>query len=152
MGRVYRRAWAAASRRRLACSRRRLRPSRRCRRPYRRRLRCSRRRRYGGAVPDALGAAGRDDGILRASIRDLVQGAGRPPTGRSGPMRTLVIRSLVSLALGVMALSGAAHAQGIATVLLPEDLATMNPYTTTALITMQVVPAVLEPLVGVDPD
>jgi len=67
-------------------------------------------------------------------------------------MRTLVIRSLVSLALGVMALSGAAHAQGIATVLLPEDLATMNPYTTTALITMQVVPAVLEPLVGVDPD
>ena len=67
-------------------------------------------------------------------------------------MRTLVIRSLVSLALGVMALSGAAHAQGTATVLLPEDLATMNPYTTTALITMQVVPAVLEPLVGVDPD
>lgn len=67
-------------------------------------------------------------------------------------MRTLVIRSLVSLALGVMALSGVAHAQGTATVLLPEDLATMNPYTTTALITMQVVPAVLEPLVGVDPD
>ena len=67
-------------------------------------------------------------------------------------MRTLVIRSLVSLALGVMALSGVAYAQGTATVLLPEDLATMNPYTTTALITMQVVPAVLEPLVGVDPD
>ncbi|MFO7546092.1 MAG: peptide ABC transporter substrate-binding protein [Trueperaceae bacterium] len=67
-------------------------------------------------------------------------------------MRTLVIRSLVSLAVGVMWLIGAANAQGTATVLLPEDLATMNPYTTTALITMQVVPAILEPLVGVDPD
>jgi peptide/nickel transport system substrate-binding protein len=67
-------------------------------------------------------------------------------------MRTLVIRSLVSLALGMVAFLGAANAQGTATVLLPEDLATMNPYTTTALITMQVVPAILEPLVGVDPD
>lgn len=67
-------------------------------------------------------------------------------------MRTLAIRSLVSLALAVTWFAGAANAQGIATVLLPEDLATMNPYTTTALITMQVVPAVLEPLVGVDPD
>lgn len=67
-------------------------------------------------------------------------------------MRTLVIRSLVSLTFVVTWLVGAANAQGTATVLLPEDLTTMNPYTTTALITMQVVPAVLEPLVGVDPD
>lgn len=67
-------------------------------------------------------------------------------------MRTLVIRSLVSLTLVLTWLVSAANAQGTATVLLPEDLTTMNPYTTTALITMQVVPAVLEPLVGVDPD
>lgn len=67
-------------------------------------------------------------------------------------MRTLVIRSLVSLTLVLTWLVSVANAQGTATVLLPEDLTTMNPYTTTALITMQVVPAVLEPLVGVDPD
>lgn len=48
---------------------------------------------------------------------------------------------------------GVAQRQGGAiTVLLPEDLSTMNPYLTTALITLQVTPAILEPLVGVDPE
>lgn len=49
--------------------------------------------------------------------------------------------------------SGAlAQEGGTATILLPEDLSTMNPYLTTAFITQQVVPAILEPLVGVDPE
>ncbi len=67
-------------------------------------------------------------------------------------MRSLVPKPLVVLALAALVVVGVAHAQDTATVLLPEDLSTMNPYTTTALITMQVVPAVVEPLVGVDPD
>ncbi len=67
-------------------------------------------------------------------------------------MRSLVPKPLAVLALAAMVVVGVAHAQSTATVLLPEDLATMNPYTTTALITMQVVPAIVEPLVGVDPD
>lgn len=59
------------------------------------------------------------------------------------------------LVLTLVLAVGSAAAQergGSATVLMPEDLATMNPYATTALITMQVVPAMLEPLVGVDPE
>jgi peptide/nickel transport system substrate-binding protein len=67
-------------------------------------------------------------------------------------VRTLVPKPLALVVLGLALAAGAATAQDTATVLLPEDLATMNPYTTTALITMQVVPAILEPLVGVDPD
>ncbi len=41
---------------------------------------------------------------------------------------------------------------GSATVLLPEDLPTLNPYLSTAFITMQVSPAVIEPLITVAPD
>lgn len=51
--------------------------------------------------------------------------------------------------------AGGALAQergGTATVLLPEDLPTLNPYLSTAFITLQVTPAVLEPLVEVDAD
>lgn len=67
-------------------------------------------------------------------------------------MRTLAQKSLALVAVALVLAIPMAIAQGTATVLLPEDLATMNPYTTTAAITMQVVPAVIEPLVGVDPD
>ena len=67
-------------------------------------------------------------------------------------MWTTFHRRLALLAVAAMLAAGAVQAQGTATVLLPEDLSTMNPYTTTALITMQVVPAIVEPLVGVDPD
>ena len=67
-------------------------------------------------------------------------------------MRTAFPRRPVLVALAALLIVGTAQAQGTATVLLPEDLSTMNPYTTTALITMQVVPAIVEPLVGVDPD
>jgi peptide/nickel transport system substrate-binding protein len=66
-------------------------------------------------------------------------------------MRRLVRASLLLCAAAAL-LIGTASAQGTATVLISEDLATMNPYTTTALITMQVVPAIVEPLLGVDPD
>src|SRR5690606_22078125 len=41
---------------------------------------------------------------------------------------------------------------GTATVLLPEDVPTLNPYLSTALITMQVAPAIVEPMLVVDPD
>lgn len=64
------------------------------------------------------------------------------------------IRSMLVILLA-LALFGAASAQdrgGTATILLPEDLQTMNPYLTTAFITLQVSPALIEPLVGVDPD
>ncbi len=61
----------------------------------------------------------------------------------------LVLVLVIAFGLG----AGLAQQRGgTATILMPEDLATMNPYATTALITMQVVPAILEPLVGVDPD
>lgn len=56
--------------------------------------------------------------------------------------------------LACLLLLGGAAAQGggTATVLLPEDLPTLNPYLSTAFITMQVSPAIIEPLVTVDPD
>lgn len=41
---------------------------------------------------------------------------------------------------------------GTATVLLPEDLPTLNPYVSTAFIALQVTPAIIEPLVEVDAD
>ena len=62
---------------------------------------------------------------------------------------------LYAALLACAALFGTALAQeqgGTATVLLPEDLQTMNPYLTTAFITQQVSPAVIEPLVAVDPE
>jgi peptide/nickel transport system substrate-binding protein len=66
---------------------------------------------------------------------------------RIGPRLVLTLVLLLGLGAGLAQQRG-----GTATILMPEDLATMNPYATTALITMQVVPAILEPLVGVDPD
>ena len=67
-------------------------------------------------------------------------------------MRIASTRRLVLVALAALLFLGTTQAQGTATVLLPEDLSTTNPYTNTALITMQVVPAIVEPLVGVDPE
>ena len=67
---------------------------------------------------------------------------------------TRCLRPLVAL-LACFALVTSAYAQqqgGTATVLLSEDLQTMNPYLTTAFITLQVSPAVIEPLVAVDPE
>lgn len=58
----------------------------------------------------------------------------------------------VSLLLLVQTAARAQEQGGTATILLSEDLATMNPYVTTAFITMQVSPAINEPLVGVNPD
>lgn len=66
--------------------------------------------------------------------------------------RFLVLKTVaLTLALLVAGISLSQQRGGTATVLLSEDLATMNPYLTTALITLQLTPAVLEPLVGVDP-
>ena len=60
------------------------------------------------------------------------------------------LRPFVFLLL-LLSTPGLAQQQGgTATVLLPEDLPTLNPYLSTAFITTQVTPAVLEPLVGVD--
>lgn len=61
-------------------------------------------------------------------------------------------RGPVMLACLVLLGGAAAQGGGTATVLLPEDLPTLNPYLSTAFITLQVSPAILEPLVSVDPD
>jgi peptide/nickel transport system substrate-binding protein len=65
-------------------------------------------------------------------------------------MRVLFRILLASLV--VFGLGWAQERGGTATVLLPEDLPTLNPYLTTAFITLQVTPAIVEPLVGVDPE
>ena len=59
---------------------------------------------------------------------------------------------VATLLLGVLLLqnSVAQTTGGTATVLLSEDLSTLNPYLSTAFITLQVSPAIIEPLVGVD--
>ena len=72
-------------------------------------------------------------------------------------MRRFAARlTLVALtSISFLALFGLAFAQqsgGTATVLLPEDLPTLNPYVSTAFITLQVTPAIVEPLVEVDAD
>lgn len=64
-------------------------------------------------------------------------------------------RRLVLAALLAASLVGVGFAQtsgGTATVLLPEDLPTLNPYLSTALITTQVSPAIVEPLLTVNPE
>ena len=70
-------------------------------------------------------------------------------------MRALVLIRNTMFCLGVLFTLGSVTAQergGTATVLLPEDLATLNPYLTTAFITLEVSPAIIEPLLGVDLD
>lgn len=76
----------------------------------------------------------------------------RPPVrfGQRSPAHRLVLFTLLSIAC----LLGTAFAQtagGTATVLLPEDIPTLNPYLSTAFITTQVSPAIVEPLVTVNP-
>lgn len=80
------------------------------------------------------------------------------PTGRTGPRRFRANRlakfGQLSVALATLSVFGVVFAQaagGTATVLLPEDLPTLNPYLSTALITMQVSPAIIEPMLTVDP-
>ncbi len=64
--------------------------------------------------------------------------------------RWLTLATMV-LAVGLLSLGFAQSKGGTATVLLPEDLPTLNPYLSTALITTQVSPAIVEPLLTVDP-
>jgi len=71
-------------------------------------------------------------------------------------MRNISYQRLVhlvsALLLASLSIAAAQERGGTVTVLMPEDLSTMNPYVTTALITNQVVPAIIEPLLGVDQD
>ncbi len=68
---------------------------------------------------------------------------------RAGRIAALAVALFACLALATAA---AQTSGGAATVLLPEDLPTLNPYLSTALITMQVAPAIVEPLVAVAPN
>jgi len=63
----------------------------------------------------------------------------------------LLLLALALLACLAIGSAAAQSAGGTVSVLLPEDIPTLNPYLSTALITMQVAPAVVEPLVTVDP-
>ena len=65
----------------------------------------------------------------------------------------MVVALAIFLFAGLLlSAAGAQSSGGTASVLLPEDVPTLNPYTSTALISMQVAPAIVEPLVGVDPN
>ncbi len=70
--------------------------------------------------------------------------------GTPGMASTLVFTVLLAIA-GLLGTAFAQTAGGTATVLLPEDIPTLNPYLSTAFITTQVSPAIVEPLVAVDP-
>ena len=70
-----------------------------------------------------------------------------------GPARSRwLVAALVVFVAAAWSTGLAQNAGGSATVLLPEDLPTLNPYLSTAFIALQVTPAILEPLVTVDPD
>jgi peptide/nickel transport system substrate-binding protein len=66
-------------------------------------------------------------------------------------MNKALLKVIVLLVLLAASLGLAQKAGGTVSILLPEDLPTLNPYLSTAFITLQVSPAVIEPLVGVDP-
>ncbi len=68
-----------------------------------------------------------------------------------GPLRRRLVFTLVAIAFGLLSLGFAQSSGGTANVLLPEDLPTLNPYLSTALITTQVSPAIIEPLLTVNP-
>lgn len=72
----------------------------------------------------------------------------RPPARRWRRLPAALAAVLLAALLG----TGLAQTRGgTATVLLPEDIPTLNPYLSTALITSQVAPAIVEPLLTVNP-
>lgn len=70
----------------------------------------------------------------------------------TGRWRAALIGAALMVLAGILSTGLAQSSGGTATVLLPEDIPTLNPYLSTALITMQVAPAIVEPLLVVDPN